>query len=339
MGTETQPGWDRPTEDFDASKASPYGEPMDARKQSLVPAIYRNEHLPKLDRVVENDALSSVAVAGSRLSVPRGMRDTAVPNPMRNGTTSASAALLPRTAKTATFAAEEWRAHRFSRSQKMPPGHPSEKVPKKKRLIVLADGTWRSPESETPTNIVLLAEAIPAEDFLGMQQVVLYNPGLGTRSRFDSLIEAAIGDGIDGDILDMYAFLCMNYDEGDEIYLFGYSRGAYAVRSLAGMISRAGLLHVSKLQFARKAYHLYRTERDSDSHKAAQFRRSFSREAEITLLGAFETVGALGIPFEARTPLLSRFNRSHYEFHDTRLGKNIKNAVHIVSIDEDRKSK
>ena len=125
-----------------------------------------------------------------------------------------------------------------------------------------------------------------------------------------------------------------NYEPGDEIYLFGFSRGAYTVRSLAGMIRNVGVLHKSAAERVGDACRLYR-RRDAapDSEEAAAFRAGHSREVAITFIGVWDTVGALGIP--TRGPL-GRFTARRHKFHDVELSGIVKHAHHVLAIDERR---
>lgn len=115
-----------------------------------------------------------------------------------------------------------------------------------KRLIVCCDGTWQTPSQPHPTNVAKIAQAIQPIAKDGTPQIVYYSPGLGTRGGLD-WIRGAFGHGLNREIKDAYTFLVLNYEEGDEIYMFGFSRGAYTVRSLAGFIYASGLLDRANL--------------------------------------------------------------------------------------------
>ncbi len=208
-----------------------------------------------------------------------------------------------------------------------------------KRLIVCCDGTWNKLDTQCPTNVVRVAQAVKRTASDGVPQIVFYDEGIGVDS--NKIVGGVTGLGIDKNIQDAYRFLSFNYDRGDEIYLFGFSRGAYTVRSLAGMIYCSGLLsriHVTK---ASEAYELYRKREISPSHhEAKSFRKDYGKDkgerVPITLLGCFDTVGALGIPL---VPALKKFEpqiKARYKFHDTTLNKDIENALHAVAIDEIR---
>ena len=200
-----------------------------------------------------------------------------------------------------------------------------------KRLVVCCDGTWNNPEQHHVTNVVRTARALRPTDDEGVTQVVFYDWGVGSYS--DKIRGGMLGAGIDKNIQDAYRFLVHNYSDGDEIFLFGFSRGAYTARSLAGFIRNAGLLGKIHAHLIPAAYGMYRRRAGPDVPSAVEFRRGHSQEVRIRFVGVWDTVGALGIPsqiFEAMGG-----NRKH-AFHDTSLSKIIEHACHAVSIDEKR---
>jgi len=171
------------------------------------------------------------------------------------------------------------------------------------------------------------------------------------------------GKGIDQNIQDGYRFLCLNYSPGDEIYLFGFSRGAYTVRSLAGLMYNSGLLARPHICQASEAYELYRDRAKPDNPKMEDFRqkhgfngfktekygdpfvalrvlrsRSLRERVPITLLACFDTVGSLGIPKQWSFLNLSAKVNAKYQFHDCKLSPIIQNALHAVAIDEPKES-
>ena len=209
-----------------------------------------------------------------------------------------------------------------------------------KRLVVCCDGTWNE-LSRFPTNVVKMAQAVKPFDSHQVTQIVYYQEGLGTRW-YDRVLGGAFGWGIDYNIRNAYEFLCFNYEPGDEIYLFGFSRGAYTARSLAGMMYCSGLLarqHIGKIQDAYDLYR-HRTIRPS-SDIAQQFRSQYGvhsngeNQIPITLLGCWDTVGSLGVP--NFIPLISQVINKKHQFHDTELNRKINAALHAVAIDERRK--
>lgn len=209
-----------------------------------------------------------------------------------------------------------------------------------KRLVVCCDGTWNQLHN-FPTNVVKLAQAIKPIASDRVAQVVYYQAGLGTKW-YDRIPGGAFGWGIDYNIKSAYEFLCFNYEPGDEIYLFGFSRGAYTARSLAGMIYCSGLLPRQNIGKVQIAYNLYR-HRDirPGSDTAKQFRSNYGVQVDgehqipITLLGCWDTVGSLGVP--NLIPLVSQWINQKYQFHDTELNRKIQTALHAVAVDERRK--
>lgn len=219
-------------------------------------------------------------------------------------------------------------------------------TPVKKRLIVCCDGTWQTLETDYPTNVVKIAQAITPVADDGTLQILFYDAGIGTE-RWQKIIGGAFGRGIDEKILNAYRFLCFNYcGIKDEIYLFGFSRGAYTVRSLAGLVSYCGLLPRYRMRDTQEAYELYR-KRDiesRDDERAKSFRKEHnSEEAKITLLACWDTVGALGIPdfIDLPKPLkifdISDWNNQRYQFHNTTLSQIVQHALHTIALDEHRK--
>lgn len=205
-----------------------------------------------------------------------------------------------------------------------------------KRLCVFSDGSWNSPELECLTNVSLLAQSVQYSGPSGVPQIVFYDQGVGTEGNaVDKIQGGAMGTGIDLNIQQLYTFLVMNYNEGDEIYMFGFSRGSYTVRSLAGMIYESGLLYRNRLDYVKEAYDLYRENVDVESERAQKFRAQYGRRVPIKLLACFDTVGALGIPNYVPFPFSLMKNTGQYKFHNTTLSELIENAIHIVSIDEE----
>ena len=105
-----------------------------------------------------------------------------------------------------------------------------------------------------------IARTIARIDDPGVHQLVMYDRGIGTGGAADRLLGDAFGDGIDQNIEELYTFLALNYVAGDEIYMFVFSRGAYTVRSLAGMIDSVGLVRRDSLDQIKNAYELYRAD-------------------------------------------------------------------------------
>jgi uncharacterized protein (DUF2235 family) len=209
-----------------------------------------------------------------------------------------------------------------------------------KRIVICFDGTWNKPADEKlpadkriETNVSRFYESVKENAADGIKQLKWYDEGVGTQW-YDKFIGGAIGAGLEFNIIQGYEFLAKQYEAGDEVYVLGFSRGAYTARSFVGMIRNCGLVKNELLGFrVAMAYGIYRTRDDGpDSSTAQRFKSMFSREIAIKFLGVWDTVGALGIPLH----LLAKFNGKFYEFHDTRLSAIVKNAFHAIAVDEHR---
>ena len=244
-----------------------------------------------------------------------------------------------------------------------------------KRFVICFDGTWQKLRQPKPTNIALIARSVAHTHTLpdGRQipQIVIYAQGVGSNTDalgkagfmdgitegLNQMLGGVFGDGLEDSIVDTYLRLAFNYEAGDEIYVFGFSRGAFCARSFAGLIGAAGIVSRVHAERAWDAFRLYRTRPDPkagqveiDDYEASrrEFRRKYGkgRRAEdgtriqtdepptIAYLGIFETVGQRGMP-----SALGGFARSlnrQFGFHDMTIGENVLAARHAVAIDERR---
>ncbi len=204
-------------------------------------------------------------------------------------------------------------------------------------IVICADGTWNRPEEDLekdhPTNVLTLARAIQPR-YPGGKQHVFYDWGIG--SYYNRLAGGITGQGIHKNILDCYRYIVQNYAPGDCLYLFGFSRGAYTVRALSGLIYNCGIVTRPDARLIEQAWRIYKSPGDRNHPKgrdARQFRRDHShRSRRIRFVGVWDTVGALGIPFSVLGLL-----DPHDEFYDTKMGPNIDYARHALAIDELRK--
>lgn len=209
-----------------------------------------------------------------------------------------------------------------------------------RRIVLCFDGTWNKPADENlaaaeqvETNVCRFYRSVKQAASDGTQQLKWYDEGVGTKW-YDRFIGAAVGVGLEKNILDGYKFLAQQYKDGDEVYVLGFSRGAYTARSLVGLLRNCGLVENKRLPLRiAMAYGIYRTRDDGpDSSTALQFKARFSREIKVKFLGVWDTVGALGIPLD----LLNGLNMQFYEFHDTKLSTIVENACHAIAVDEHR---
>src|SRR4029077_13797052 len=165
-----------------------------------------------------------------------------------------------------------------------------------KKLIVCADGTWND-EDRTRTNVAKIHRALQTWHLEGVDQWVGYVSGVGTTFG-EAIRGGAFGYGLTRNIPQGYYFLVDNYEPGDQLYFFGFSRGAYTVRSLAGLIRSSGLVRKEHRDRVDEAMKLVRS-RSKKSHprtaEAEQFRKNYAYEPIIEFIGVWDTVGALGI--------------------------------------------
>ena len=216
-----------------------------------------------------------------------------------------------------------------------------------KRIITCNDGTWNKPDTVDDgagvmTNVEKIYKCITPHGHNGEDQVKFYDEGVGTGPGFwNKLVGGVAGAGIDKNIKDTYKFIMWNYTGlEDEIFMFGFSRGAYTARSLAGLIRNCGILKPENLHLVDEAYELYRdrtTLAHPDSDAMVSFRKQYSyngiEQTKIKCIGVWDTVGALGIPLH----FFQLANQERYKFHDVTLSSWVKNAFHALSIDERRK--
>ena len=125
-----------------------------------------------------------------------------------------------------------------------------------KRIVVCADGTWNRPEKnvneDVPTNVLRIARAIKPDDGNAVPQQVFYDRGLG--SYHDQVTAGVTGKGIHKDIMDGYRYIVQNYSPGDELFFFGFSRGAYTVRSLCGLLNNCGIVKRADARLIQRAF-------------------------------------------------------------------------------------
>ncbi len=198
--------------------------------------------------------------------------------------------------------------------------------------VFIIDGTLSRVDHEACLTHAARLHAMLSGGKMQAQQTLGYDRGI-QKIGHSKWLDAAIGRGFNESVIAGYATLCSRYEPGDRIFLFGYSRGAYAVRSIAGLIDRVGLLRKEHAveRRVRLAFRYY--QRGVRTHATRAFRRNrCHRQVQIACIGAWDTVKALGLPY----PLLSRIFPMASEFHDHHLGHSVGAAYHALAADEDR---
>ncbi|KAE8350090.1 hypothetical protein BDV28DRAFT_139818 [Aspergillus coremiiformis] len=248
--------------------------------------------------------------------------------------------------------------------------------PIRKRIVICCDGTWQSAvdgNENIPSNVTRLCRAINSvdidkNDHQPWQQIVWYDSGVGTTSAgmLSAGIEGALGKGLEGNIIEAYNFCVLNWNPGDQIMCFGFSRGAYTARAIAGLIADIGICSRNNIAdfpelwklykknppgqpfYGSAAYYDFFLGRVADNpvgEEQPQVAWEFSgrpewgtpESREIEVVGVFDTVGALGFPevmgYEIPSWLLWT---DKPEWHNVGLSPNIKNAFHALALDEHR---
>ncbi|KAK1983326.1 hypothetical protein LZ30DRAFT_714609 [Colletotrichum cereale] len=270
--------------------------------------------------------------------------------------------------------------------------------PRPKRIIICCDGTWQSSVNgrrDIPSNVTRLARSIALtgtmkknkrseeytqedgneygeredqeeDDDITCPQVVFYSSGVGTGggvSILENARQALFGDGLVAEVIKAYNFVVMNYSPGDEILCFGFSRGAYTARSVAGLITDIGVIQPREMDDFPDLYHIYQKH---GSESGSNFRQSKAYREWITgvfdedklvrkshrlppessrvveVVGVFDTVGALGIPGFHGVQKVLNFIADYFPysgidyqgFHNTSLSNYTKHAFHALALDE-----
>ncbi|MEO0911905.1 MAG: DUF2235 domain-containing protein [Pseudomonadota bacterium] len=200
-----------------------------------------------------------------------------------------------------------------------------------KTHVFIFDGTLSKLTDGHETNAGLLYKLL-TENGAHSRQSVGYDAGIQGEG-WRKWVNVAAGVTINLSIMAGYAALCSRYQPGDKIMLFGYSRGAYAARSLAGFIGRVGLLRRRHAMHRRveRAFRYY--EAGATSAHARRFSERFCRrDVPVEMIGVWDTVRALGLPY----PGLNRLAPMATEFHDHKLGRHVAHAFHALALDENR---
>ena len=209
-----------------------------------------------------------------------------------------------------------------------------------KRIALFLDGTWNTVDDNTN---VWRMKSLCAKS---SEQLVYYSAGVGTQSG-ERIVGGMFGIGIDKEVTDAYQWLVENYEPSAQLFIFGFSRGAFTARSLAGFISKCGLLKPGSPVSLNQLYGRYRKggqprtvlsiANELDESKLSQedkWIKKYSRPIPIWFQGVWDTVGALGVPL----PWFPKVSKSDFAFLETDLRINDTHAYHALAIDEHRKS-
>jgi uncharacterized protein (DUF2235 family) len=234
-----------------------------------------------------------------------------------------------------------------------------------KRLVLCFDGTWSAlTDPKALTNVVRLANLVTVSHD-GVNQITYYNSGVGTGGRLDQFLGGVFGYGLKSNVKRGLTFLALNWEAGDEIYLFGFSRGAYTARALAGVIGAVGIPtdikhaeeHWRRYQDIAKvrpkrgvprgapAWQKFEAERDDIRKKLAKRQLTRNRDdadrwepVPITCIGVWDTVGSYGVPSGFGLGSLPYvFTHWTRGFRDTHFGESVDVGLHAVAIDERRR--
>ncbi|PHH84150.1 hypothetical protein CDD83_2401 [Cordyceps sp. RAO-2017] len=250
----------------------------------------------------------------------------------------------------------------------------------KKRLIVCCDGTWMNSAYgyvkpgllngrgglQVPSNVTRISRCFKRRCADGTLQIINYESGVGSGSNvLDSITGGAFGVGLAERVREAYSYLCANYRDGDEIFLVGFSRGAFTARSVAGLLANLGLLTREGVE------HFYPIFKDmqnwiNDDYRdpfpdvpfsdkptgpdaAAEYRarlerikytRVRQRNGHLITVKAvcvWDTVGSLGIPRITWLEKLGIYpDNDEYKWHDTALSDRVENAFQALALDETR---
>ena len=234
-----------------------------------------------------------------------------------------------------------------------------------KKIILLSDGTGQGAAKQHKTNVWRLYRALDLhqdqskddqsatrDDGAGADadQIAFYDDGVGSQSFLPlKILGSAFGWGIKYNVIELYKALCRTYKEGDRIYLFGFSRGAFTVRMLAGLIAERGLCTAvadeKKLhRAARKQFEAYRLNRYGKGSLTLPVRHALARSTakgtvrpKIEFIGVWETVEAYGFPVEEMSWIWDRLVLP-LKFVDQKLSCKVRRACHALAVDEERLS-
>lgn len=236
-----------------------------------------------------------------------------------------------------------------------------------KNIILLSDGTGNSASALAKTNVWRLYQALDLapDDQGNVRQVAFYDNGVGTSSfKPLAILGGAFGWGLKRNILDLYRFLCLNYEKGDRIYAFGFSRGAFTIRTLVALVISQGVVRFTTEAAFRRAiadtYRAYRADLDNSTGsflvrlmrhvrngvistwrtlrgQANEPRPMLEAKgaAMVHFVGVWDTVAAYGLPMAELTSGIDQvvwpLSMPNYKLHE-----NVRTARHALALDDER---
>lgn len=220
-----------------------------------------------------------------------------------------------------------------------------------KRIVLLSDGTGNSAGKLFKTNVWRTYQAL---DLQGGDQIAVYDDGVGTDAFVPlALAGGALGLGLSRNVRELYAFLCRNWEDGDQIFAFGFSRGAFTIRTLAGLIVGQGIVQATtEAELQRKVAEAYRKDREEFRTNWSLARdymwRCLRRPARapapplgpvpnIAFVGVWDTVDAYGLPIDELQRGIDRWFRA-LAFPDQDLSPRVDRACHALALDDERRT-
>ena len=202
-----------------------------------------------------------------------------------------------------------------------------------KNIFICEDGTWSTTANIdngvlAPSNVSKIARVINSSK----DNCIFYDRGVGTDGGADTYLGGITGKGLFLNVKQAYQFIVENYETGDNIYIIGFSRGAYTARVLAGLIGTMGILRKKYVSDINAIYTFYK-DRTVDTSVMSQYSSHFCHSSKkVKFLGVWDTVGSLGVP----TPILGWLTSGQHDFLDPNLSENVENAYHAMALDEIR---
>lgn len=216
-----------------------------------------------------------------------------------------------------------------------------------KRIVICFDGTWNAvTDPDAVTNVVRVGQAVKPIAADNITQVVYYNAGVGSGGPLDRFLGGVFGAGLRSNVKRGLAFLTLNWEPGDEIYILGFSRGAYSARALAGVLTAIeGVPKQNQFHRLEELWNIYRLSRSERRQPKVQddLKQLVSRIEEpqfvVTCLAVWDTVGSYGIPAGLGLGGLARRWTSWTKgFHDNIVSRRVKVALQALAIDEARRA-